>query len=166
MGVAILARELSIKSNRGDAEEMFVAGMLHDLALLLAAQSEPPMATTLLSQADEDPDESFDGFEQKLFGFTHAQLGERLAKSWRFPEHLQAAIRWHHDPLGAPETYRATCNLLFIADTLCCEAAVGLPLTCNAQEISDDQLEAANVSRDVATGLCERLPLLLRLYLS
>ncbi len=166
MGVAILARELSIKSQRGDSEEMFLAGMLHDLALLLACQSEVAKATDMFTRADEDQDSPFEEYEYQVFGFSHAQLGERLAASWRFPEHLQAAIRWHHEPTEAPEAHRATCNLLYIADTLCCEAKVGIPLTCNSQKLTDDQLEEANISREVATGLCERLPLLLRLYLS
>src|SRR5205085_11283339 len=75
MAVAILARELSIKSNRGDSEEVFLAGMLHDLALLLACQSDSKRATDLFTRADEDQDDSFQRIETQIFGFSHTQLG-------------------------------------------------------------------------------------------
>src|SRR5580704_3625069 len=40
VGVAILSRELAVCSGTIDPEDAFLAGMLHDVGLLLAAQSE------------------------------------------------------------------------------------------------------------------------------
>ena len=56
------------------------------------------------------------------------------------------------------------CLLIYIADTFCCEAKVGFPLTCIGQSVTDDQLAAAKLKREEVAKVSAKLRLLLRLY--
>jgi len=62
--------------------------------------------------------------KKSYFGFDHCELEDRLATAWKFPEEVAAVIRWHHLPQQAPEKFRVLCTHVFIADTLCAQAAV------------------------------------------
>ncbi len=81
VGVAILTRELAIQSTTIDPEEGFLAGMMHDIALLLALQSEVETGTKLIGTA-ESGTQPFICEESNVFGFNHCELGERLAGKW------------------------------------------------------------------------------------
>ena len=50
--------------------------------------------------ADGD-EEALHRAELKTLGFSHAELGGDLLKSWMLPETLHKAVRWHHTPKRA-----------------------------------------------------------------
>ncbi len=164
VGVAIMARELAVQSKSLDAEEAFLAGMMHDIALLLALQSEPDKAAQVLSRAEKGCDRFVDE-ECRVFGFNHCDLGEQLAAKWNLAPQIAAAIRWHHEPDGAPAEHALLVRHIYVADTLCCEAGVGLPLTCRNQSVSDELLATIQLTRDIAAATAAKLPILLRLHL-
>ena len=165
VGVAILARELAVVSKCCDTEEAFLAGILHDIALPLLAQSEPAKLATLFAEA-EDAQIAFPELEWKTFNFDHTQLGARLASQWALAEGLSAVIRWHHAPADAPDAHKALCACVYLADTLCARASVGCPLTSVAQNLDDENFSALGLDREKAEAIAAKLPLLLRLYLS
>jgi HD-like signal output (HDOD) protein len=165
VGVAILSRELAVHSKTLDPEDAFLAGMLHDVGLLLAVQSEPDKSGVLFQAADAGTF-AFTEVEQNVFGFNHCELGERLAQSWNFPDYVAGVVRWHHRPEEAPEELKTICRHIFIADTQCCDAKVGFPLTCVLQEITDQTLDQAHLARQTVAEVTAKLPLLLRLHLN
>ena len=163
LGVGILARELAVRTKTVDPEEAFTAGMLHDVGLLIASQSDSAKCANLFSKA-ETADATFTSVEQTFFGFNHSELGERLGETWKFPASLSAAIRWHHEPDQAPAEFRIMCLFIHVADNFCCQAKVGFPLTCTLQEVTDQQLDAIKLSRDLATETSAKLRILLRMF--
>lgn len=164
VGVAILARELAVAGKCCDGEEAFLAGIMHDIALPLMAQSDSAKLTAVFAKAQDG--QSFTDLEHEAYGFDHTQLGARLAARWSLAEGLSSVIRWHHAPDAAPESHMALCGCVFVADTLCARAAVGCPLTSIGQDLDDDDFKSLNISRDIAEPIAAKLPLLLRLYLS
>jgi len=164
VGVAVLSRELAVRSKTIDSEDAFLVGMLHDVGLLLAAQCEIDKSAKLFlaAEAKKFP---FSMVEQKLFNFDHCELGTRLAEAWRFPEDVSAVIRWHHKPEQAPETIRRLCTHVFISDTLCTAAAIGFPLTCAMQEVTDERLAEVGLTRAMATEVTDKLKILVRLHM-
>jgi putative nucleotidyltransferase with HDIG domain len=163
LGVAILARELAVHAKVVDPEEAFTAGMLHDIGLLIASQSETAKCADLFAKA-ETAEMPFTSVEQPIFGFSHTELGEQLGKKWKFPEYVSAAIRWHHEPDQAPIENQNMCLFIHVADKFCCDVKVGFPLTCGRQEVTDQQLETIKLSRELATEISARLRILLRLF--
>jgi HD-like signal output (HDOD) protein len=165
VGVAILSREFAVHSKTVDPEDAFLAGMLHDVGLLLAAQSEVRTSALLFNSA-ESREVPFTDIERKIFGFSHCELGERLSQNWKFPDDVSAVIRWHHQHEDAPDQFKTICRHVFIADSCCCEAKVGFPLTCALQVVTDETLQKAHLSREITAEVIPKLPLLLRLHLS
>jgi putative nucleotidyltransferase with HDIG domain len=163
LAVAVLSRELAGQSKTVDPEEAFTTGMLHDVGLLLTTQSQPSKCANIFAAAGV-PGRTFASLERHIFKFDHAELGGRLGENWQFPPYMAAAIRWHHQPDQAPIEHQAMCLLVYIADTFCCEAKVGFPLTCIGQSVSDDQLAAAKLKREEVVKVSAKLRLLLRLY--
>ena len=164
VGVAILSRELAVISKCCDTEEAFLAGIMHDIALPLLAQSEPTKLAAVFAEAQDA--KAFPEIEWKIFNFDHTELGSRLAKQWSLAEGLSAVIRWHHNPEGAPEAHRNLCGCVYLADTLCARASVGCPLTSISQNLESDDFASLGIDREKAEAIAAKLPLLLRLYLS
>jgi len=137
----------------------------NDVGLLLAAQSEPQKSANLFTAAGSGKFQ-FTDVEQRVFGFDHCELGERLSQAWKFPEYVSSVTRWHHNPAEAPEEFKAVCRHVYIADTQCCATGTGFPLTCVLQEVSDETLEQSHLSREIVTEVTNKLPILLRLHLN
>jgi putative nucleotidyltransferase with HDIG domain len=164
IAVAIMARELATQSNALDPEEAFLAGMMHDIALLLAVQSEAELGAKLITgmETSNDP---FVVQEQRVFGFNHCELGTQLGTKWNLAPQITATIQYHHDPDSAPPEHQLLVRHIYVADTLSCEASIGFPLTCKFQQVTDEMLQNIKLTRDQASAIAAKLPLLLRLHL-
>jgi HD-like signal output (HDOD) protein len=49
----------------------------------------------------------------------HAEIGALIAEKWNFPEHLSAAIRYHHNPSAATEDCRNLVDGVYLANMFC-----------------------------------------------
>lgn len=111
IATGILAEVLA-RAEGGDHEEAFTAGVLHRIGLLALDQGRPEQlqqALTMHERLGITPYEA----EQRVFGFTDAELGGALAIHWNFPESLAAAVRDHAAPLDAlPDTKSLTACVL------------------------------------------------------
>ena len=54
--------------------------------------------------------------EVKVLGFNHAQLAGVLCEDWGIPDMLTVPIRFHHNPMDAPEEPRAAAQLCHVAN--------------------------------------------------
>lgn len=165
VAVAILCRELAVQSTTIDPEDAFLAGMLHDVGLLLGAQCEREKYRDIIRKAECGP-ALFMGLEQAVLGFSHCELGERVSQKWKFPDFVSAVVRFHHEPQNAPDEWRMFCRHVYIADTQCAESPVGFPLTCSTQQITEQDLQTANISQEALAEVTAKLPMLLRLHLN
>jgi putative nucleotidyltransferase with HDIG domain len=165
VGVAVLSREFALRTRELDPELAFLAGILHDIGLLLSAQSETQTSEEVFTDA-EDGKTRFKDVEKSYFGFDHCELGAKLAEAWQFPDEVAAAIRWHHAPSDASANYRLLCTHVFLADTLCTQSGVGFPLTCALQHADDDCYRQAGLARGDADEVLSRFKVLLRLHLN
>jgi putative nucleotidyltransferase with HDIG domain len=165
VGVAVLSREFALRTRTLDPELAFLAGILHDIGLLLSAQSETQTSEEVFTDA-EDGKTPFRQVEKIYFGFDHCELGARLADAWKFPDEVAAVIRWHHAPEDAPANFRHICTHVFLADTLCAQAGVGFPLTCTLQEADDKSFGQIDLARGDADEVLSRFKVLLRLHQS
>ena len=122
VGVAIAARMVSRRLELPNPEESFLAGLLHDVGIILIDQyAHPKFVTVMMSlergPADQTP--SLVATERELLGFDHTQIGELLAKSWRFPDALVAAIRYHHAAGGGRTEHKLLVQCVQAANTIC-----------------------------------------------
>jgi putative nucleotidyltransferase with HDIG domain len=110
-----------IKNFRKDnrlLDDVYVGGILHDMGKIIFSTVHPE----LLSKIKEfctDKNLPSSTFEDLATGMNHAEIGALIAEKWNFPEDLVYAIRYHHDPLAAPEAYQDLTGTVYLANMFC-----------------------------------------------
>ncbi len=98
------------------SEELYVAGMLHDVGLLAMDRFHPLELDKAVMFATEENMKLHES-EQLLCGFDHSQLGAILAEQWGLTQLIIDAIRYHHDPIS-DEDNQATTAVVALANQL------------------------------------------------
>jgi HD-like signal output (HDOD) protein len=80
--------------------ELFVAGLLHDVGTLVLARDASDDFKNVVEKIKQDKIPQHEA-EMALLGFTHADVGWWLAKSWNLPLNQVGAIAHHHNPLAS-----------------------------------------------------------------
>ncbi len=94
VGVAILARLIAQTTRKAPPQEAYLAGLLHDLGLILIDQYlHSPFCRVVEAITEKTP---VCEVERGILGFDHARLGGFVAAKWQLPDHLAAAVRCHH----------------------------------------------------------------------
>lgn len=114
IGTALLARAIA-GQRRGNPDEAFTAGLLHDIGRVALVQCFPRHAAEVARVRNELDCHTLDA-ERAVIGVDHALIGELLALRWRFPQPLAEAIGYHHAP---PENAGSGLSCaLHVADAL------------------------------------------------
>lgn len=113
------ARALASALGLPNTERYFVAGLLHDVGLLLFILHAPEHVRRVLSEVRMSQD-SFTSTEQRILGVDHCMAGAALLSSWKLPSSLVQAAGYHHEPLLAQDPKDATIVHVadFMAETL------------------------------------------------
>jgi len=116
IGVAEVSNMLAKDIDALDADELFTAGMIHDLGRFLLCLYFSSELREILELRRKKQISLFDAEEQ--YGLTHTEVGAYLAKRWSLSEMLMDVIRYHHRPNSAgPNTLAA--SVVFLADEIC-----------------------------------------------
>ncbi len=143
---------LLAQSVRGcNAETLFLAGILHDLGILVICQHDAALADAIEHQIVEQH-QLRDQAERELLGFDHAEVGALLIEAWRLPADLGAMVRWHHQYQMAREQARET-QILALANLLAEDAEAASPADDirtsglrDALELSEQSLQEIDAS--------------------
>lgn len=144
LATAIASRVLArLKRSKWD-EEIFLAGLLHDIGKLIADQFLPEENDVFISRILEftsiTTDEVLE-LEAKVLGTTHPQLGGFAAEKWNLPPMLQAAITCHHHPADAEEELFEPVALVHAANCLVHQAEIGVMIPGVVCEMSPEVKE-------------------------
>ena len=145
IAVGVTARELAKQMKLPVADEAFLAGMIHDVGMLISLQTAPEQLRQVC-EAAKTSDRAFIDLERELMGMDHQQLGTCLAEQWRFPKNCQLVAGHHHQPSALGEGNRLLVTLVYVADTICCQSTHGFNLTAMHQRL--DELELRDVQLD------------------
>lgn len=102
VATGLLAGEIARHTGRPQREELFVAGLLHDMGKLLEYRvlRREFVSALRLAAAEGIP---FYVAEERILGLTHETVGRALADRWRLPAAVQEAIAAHHHLSSAQE---------------------------------------------------------------
>jgi HD-like signal output (HDOD) protein len=87
--------------NRPQDDQIFLAGMLHDIGYLALAHLDTQRSDDLHTRFVIEPDRLAIEVERELLEITHDELGAELAKHWNLPSEIVAVLRYHHTPDAA-----------------------------------------------------------------
>jgi len=146
----LIAKLLAKESSVLHSERLFLTGLLHDLGSLVMYSKIPDKALEVLLAADYDK-RLIGGFEQEIIGFTHADVGAALIKSWGLPESLYEAVGCYLNPEESL-IYKLDAYLLCLASRLTClaqqdETVEGVLAEFSEQSLSIMRLDCESVNK-------------------
>lgn len=120
VAVGAAARLVARVCGRGVPEEAYIAGLLHDLGIILIDQSLRRHFCQVVSMVG--PSLTTCEAENRILSFDHALLGGFIASKWNLAEPVIDAIAYHHN---SGEYHGPHCDLVYvvaIANYLCSRA--------------------------------------------
>ncbi|MCB1761151.1 MAG: HDOD domain-containing protein [Gammaproteobacteria bacterium] len=110
---AIWAKGVARQLAGQEGEQLFVAGLLHNIGKLVMLEQSPSVAAAACYRDDETAPEW--RREQQVMGFTFAEVGGALLAAWGLPEALSEPVRQKHLPSQAGDHAQAAA-ILHVAD--------------------------------------------------
>lgn len=158
VGVGVATRQFcGLIGKKAFAEEAFLAGLIHDLGLLVERQVYPEQLAEAIKLTATD-ERSFCQIETDLIGADHQALGSALAAKWKFPRGLQVVLGYHHKIDNLSQEHRLLPTMVYIADVMCCHDRLGFYLTAEGQPLDDTLLDSIGLTENGFNSVREQLP--------
>jgi HD-like signal output (HDOD) protein len=130
------------------ADDMYVAGLLHDAGLLVLEQHFPRECREVLRDRAASGGRLWQ-VEERHLGMDHGAVGGLLLGRWSLPAFIAEAVTNHHHPGQAEAQFQAVCHVVQAAEVLSYEAGAGLPEEgppdCSSAELLSELGASANV---------------------
>ncbi len=145
VSVGICARLIALRLSFEDFEDIFLAGLLHDIGIIFEDHYVHGQFCEVMHSIDEG--RTLARTEREHLGFDHTTLGERVACKWRFPEGIRAAIRHHHASADYRGEHINAVRCVEVANLLC--TAQGVPsVGVKLVTFSQPAIDGLSLSRD------------------
>jgi HD-like signal output (HDOD) protein len=111
LAAKILAKRVRVINE----EEIFLAGLLQDLGVLVMSEAFGNEYGALYQKANQDHHE-LEALEQGRWKTDHCEIGAWLAETWELPEVLREAVRGSHNPsLASTEDEASRLTIVCVA---------------------------------------------------
>lgn len=158
---ATAAKLISEELNLPDANELFLAGLTHDIGIMAEmhwSREKLLYCVSGIELADDgSPLQDLRLEEQRLFGVDHQELGQEVCDYWNFPSIISEIAGHHHDPLELPTGNRCLVSVIAVADRMASSLPGAFRLDLQSLEIPDEVLDVVRLSRTQLTVISERL---------
>ncbi len=112
--VALSAKHIAEIIGKLDPELLFIQGLLSRIGKLVIYTSFPGMATQVITDSKKYMVPQHD-IEERLLGYTHADVGAVLLEKWHLPAKIYAPIKYYIEPDTAPDDLKEAASALHIA---------------------------------------------------
>ena len=148
ISVAITSREIAKQMKQPIGDEAFLAGLIHDVGILVALHVHPEKLQQVCAIVQKDGGD-FCAVERRICGVDHQQLGLGLTEAWKFTQACQQAAGHHHQPHATGEKTHILEAIVYTADILCGQQKRGFYLTAAQQQLDPTILESAGITAAV-----------------
>lgn len=143
----VVARLVATQCHVLHSERLFVAGLLHDVGMLVMMNREPELVKQALAESESGGKEQYEA-EIELFGFDHAEVGGVLMRQWNMPEALCETVACHHD-IGKAENARLDAAIIHIANVIACRAELEADYDGPLPQVDAKAWEITGLNEDV-----------------
>jgi len=151
-------RLLAEKVGLGLPDEAFLAGLIHDLGIMVEIQAKRTQFAEAIEAVHQDPSLKFRDMEMKKIGATHEHFGAGLCKLWKFPKSFAFVTGFHHHPWDLPANNRALTSLVHVADILASRLEHGIPELVEHTEVRPDILDEIKLTNAQLDEVIAQLP--------
>ena len=139
IGTAILTRELlSVLEINYEEEADYVAGLLHNLGILILAITFPDYFREIYLQKYDSARDLIEEEENKV-GWNHAKIGAYYLWNHHISDEIVDAINWHDQPEKSKESPKLAAAIQ-VSEAIVSELGfVGLPNKCKQRELGSYQ---------------------------
>ncbi|HHI03702.1 MAG TPA: HDOD domain-containing protein [candidate division Zixibacteria bacterium] len=156
--VAIASRMIAEKIGYGSPEEAFVAGLLHDIGVLILESSFPEEFKRIWRLVESGEKQEL--VEQRTWGTDHAKAGQFLLDQWGIPKKLGEAIGAHHEMIdhGEPASSKKLNLILNLANQISRFRVYSMPPP-ESKDLENRDVIAASleISQEQLAKICENL---------
>lgn len=155
---ATATRLLAQKIGLGLPDEAFLAGLIHDIGILVEIQARRPKFCEVLENLEADPNLSLRDAEMHVLGGTHEQFGAALCKMWKFPTSFAYVTGFHHHPRDLPYNNRTLTGLVHISDVINARLELGFIRGVETTQLDPDLLDQLKLTEPMIQEVCDLLP--------
>jgi len=112
-----IARAMPARIRPND-DQIFLAGMLHDIGYLALAFLDPKRSDKLHAYFASAPDRISIEIERTILEICHDELGAELARAWNLPDNIIAVLQYHHTPDVANVAEQPLARMINITEKL------------------------------------------------
>jgi HD-like signal output (HDOD) protein len=155
---ATATRLLAEKVGLGLPDEAFLAGLIHDLGIMVEIQARRPKFVEIMSRLAENPQMTLREAEQEILGATHEMFGAELCRLWKFPISFAYVTGFHHRPRELPEAHRTLTSLVHLADVITLKIGAGFTRGVESDELDPSLLQQLNLSQAQVEDVIKNVP--------
>lgn len=117
LGCALICRHLATQIDFGDPGKAYLAGLLHDLGIIVNLWILPKEFEEAWDVAKAEGIPLHEA-EQRCLGFTHCESGRLLAEHWHLAPEMIDVVNCHHSPEKSKDS-SGLAALVQLSDLLC-----------------------------------------------
>ncbi len=132
--VAVASKLIYRREFRERGDDIYVAGLLHDIGIIVEDQFFPELFDSSLAIVAEG-ERNLPDVELEILKINHAMVGQAISEDWGFPDELIQAIGYHHNPADAQKEYQQFVYIVYVANYICQRDKIGY-VEVNKRDIS------------------------------
>lgn len=105
-------------------DDIYAAGLMHDIGILVLDQHFPAELRAARSIAEQEGIQLWRA-EETVIGMDHGEVGALLLGRWKLPAPTCTAVSYHHHPDAPVEAHRAAARCLHAAEAVCSGFGLG-----------------------------------------
>ena len=157
VAVATAAKLVANVCGRVAGDEAYLAGLLHDLGLILIDQHIHHRFRTVIDGLNLNEIAPTCDVERQVLGFDHTEIGEFVARKWRFPTQVTDAIRFHHMPAAYGGEHQAIVYAVSVANYLVSRSGATSLGVVNVAMPEQVVFAGLSIQNEQLQSICDRL---------
>ena len=158
IAVATATRLLANKAGLGLPDEAFLAGLIHDLGIMVEIQARRSQFVKAIQSMDDDPTMTMRQAELANIGATHEDFGAALCQSWKFPKSFIYVTGFHHRPWDLAEENRPLTGLVHLADLLSVREQAGFARGTETDQFNPGLMSQFDLTSDDLDEVAAQMP--------
>ena len=148
LAVACTAKLIACLLDQSQAEEAFMAGLMHDIGKLALFMFLPVEAEMVLKNMETHNLSQYEA-ELEYLGMTHQDIGKLVAEHWDLPSHYVSSIINHHEPPLEIIYEDPLTSYVHVANALVYQIGLGMGPVGEANLVSQEIQDALGLTEAV-----------------